>query len=71
MEITEQSVKVGKIEAKQLTYSLSENNETIEIQMILFEQNNEIYSLLSVFPPQANKQANAVFNELLKSIQLN
>ncbi|OMF87587.1 stalk domain-containing protein [Paenibacillus sp. FSL R7-0273] len=71
VEITEQSVKVGKIEAKQLTYSLSENNETIEIQMILFEQNNEIYSLLSVFPPQANKQANAVFNELLKSIQLN
>ncbi|MNB80251.1 Protease inhibitor precursor [compost metagenome] len=71
VEITEKSVKVGTIDAKQLTYRLSENNEMIEVQMILCEQNNEIYTLLSVFPSQASKKANAEFKELVKSIQLN
>ncbi|MNE68341.1 hypothetical protein D3C80_1639960 [compost metagenome] len=71
VEITEKSVKVGTIDAKQLTYSLSENNETIELQMILCEQNNEIYTLLFAFPSQVSKQANAEFNEILKSIKFN
>lgn len=62
-EITEKSVKLGNIDAKQLTYSLSENNETIELQMILCEQNNEIYSLLFAFPSKVSKQANVEFTK--------
>lgn len=71
VEIIEKSVKLGNIDAKQLTYSLSEDNETIELQMILCERNNEIYTLLFAFPSQVRKQANAEFNEILKSIKFN
>ncbi|MDQ0087584.1 hypothetical protein J2T12_000978 [Paenibacillus anaericanus] len=71
VKITEQSVKVGKIDAKQLTYSLSNKNETIEFRMILCEQNDEIYTLVLASPSQVSKQANADFNEILKSIKLN
>ncbi|WP_025705715.1 stalk domain-containing protein [Paenibacillus graminis] len=71
VKINEQSVKLGEIDAKQLTYSLSSKNETMEFRMILFEQNNEIYSLLLASPSQVSKQANADFNEILKSIKLN
>lgn len=71
VKITEQSVKVGNIDAKQLTYSVSIENETIELQMILFEQKNEIYSLLLASLSQDSKQAKAEFNEILKSIKLN
>jgi len=62
---------VGKIDAKQLTYSLSIKNETIEFQMILCEQNNEIYTLVLASPSQVSKQANAEFDQILKSIKLN
>ncbi|GAA0136117.1 hypothetical protein YSY43_29580 [Paenibacillus sp. YSY-4.3] len=71
VKITEQSVKVGKFDAKQLTYSLSNKNETIEYRMILFEQNNEIYTQLLVYPSQVSNQANAEFDEILKGIKLN
>lgn len=71
VKINEQSVKLGEIDAKQLTYSLSSKNETMEFRMILFEQNNEIYSLLLASPSQVSKQANADFNEIIKSIKLN
>ncbi|RUT40226.1 hypothetical protein EJP82_25455 [Paenibacillus anaericanus] len=71
VNISEQSVKVGKIDAKQLSYSLSNQNEMIEFRMILCEQNNEIYTLLLASPSQVSKQANADFNEILKSIKLN
>jgi len=70
MKMTEQSVKVGKIDAKQLNYSLIIKNKTIEYRMILFEQNNEFYTLLLTTPPQVSKQANAEFNEILTSIKI-
>ncbi|MFD0620975.1 stalk domain-containing protein [Paenibacillus sp. GCM10027629] len=70
MKMTEQSVKVGKIDAKQLNYSLIIKNKTNEYRMILFEQNNEFYTLLLTTPPQVSKQANAEFNEILTSIKI-
>ncbi|UQZ33409.1 hypothetical protein C2I18_07465 [Paenibacillus sp. PK3_47] len=71
VEITEQPVTVGKLNAKQFTYSLSIGNETIEFHVILFEQNNDIYTLLLASPSQVSKQAIAEFNEILKSIKIN
>lgn len=71
VKITEQSVKVGKINAKQLTYTLSNKNKKIQFRMILWEHNNEIYSQLLASPSQVSKQANAEFNEILKSMKLN
>lgn len=70
-KITEQSVKAGKINAKQLTYTLSDADEKLIFQMILFEKNNEIYTLLLAFPAKISQQAKAEFNEILKSIQVN
>lgn len=70
-KITEQSVKAGKINAKQLTYTLGDADEKLIFQMILFEKNNEIYTLLSASPVKISKQAKAEFNEILKSIQVN
>ena len=69
--ITEQSSKVGKIDAMKLTYSVGDADERLNIQMILFEQNNEIYTLLSTSPVKVSKQAKAEFNNVLKSIQIN
>ncbi|MDR0267838.1 stalk domain-containing protein [Paenibacillus sp.] len=71
VKVTEQPVKVGKINAKQLTYNLSKKNETMEYKIILCEQNNEIYTLVLASPSQVSKQANAEFNQILKSIKLN
>lgn len=71
VEINEQSVKVGKIDTKQLTYSLSNKNETIQYQMILCEQNNEIYSVLLASPLPVSKQVNTEFKEIVKSIKFN
>lgn len=70
-KITEQSVKAGKFNAKQLTYSLSINNIPKNYRMLLFEQNNEIYTLLLTTPPQVSKQTNAEFDEILHSMKLN
>ncbi|QUL52101.1 leucine-rich repeat domain-containing protein [Paenibacillus tritici] len=69
-KITEQSVKVGNIDAKQLAYSVSNKNEQIKFRMILFEKNNEIYTLVLTSPSQVHRQANAEFNEMLKSVKL-
>ncbi|WP_342478068.1 stalk domain-containing protein [Paenibacillus sp. FSL H7-0350] len=70
-KITEQSVKVGKIDAKQLVYSVGDADGKLDFQMILFEQNNEIYTLLSTFPAKISRQAKAEFNDILQSIQVN
>ncbi|WP_405113016.1 stalk domain-containing protein [Paenibacillus sp. FSL K6-1217] len=70
-KITEQSVKAGKINAKQLTYTLNDTDEKLIFQMILFEKNNEIYTLVSTYPAKISKQAKAEFNDILKSIQVN
>ncbi|MEK3904669.1 stalk domain-containing protein [Paenibacillus sp. FSL R7-0179] len=70
-KITEQSVKAGKINAKQLTYTLSDTDEKLTYQMVLFEKDNEIYTLVSAFPAKISQQAKAEFNEILKSIQVN
>lgn len=70
-KITEQSVKAGKFTAKQLTFSFNDAGEMVNYQMILFEQNNEIYTLMSATPAKISKQAKAEFNDILKSIQVN
>ena len=70
-KITEQSVKAGKINAKQLTYSLIINNNPLDYRMLLFEQNDDIYTLMLASPSKVSKQANAEFNEIIESIKLN
>jgi hypothetical protein len=70
-KITQQSVKIGKIAAKQLVYSVGDADGKLDFQMILFEKNNEIYTLVSASPAKISQQAKAEFNEILKSIQVN